>query len=149
MKGCEFYTPTEVVELLLLLIDPKEGMSILDPTVCSGRMLIRSKKYVQDSGGVPRNLELAGQEHAGERQEDRPDVCAVHGGVSRSNPFGSKLAPTLAAFHQLLFISFPLSPARILCSVLNGNGHAAAPERPVCVAGLVSDGPQPDAVVTR
>ena len=35
-KGGEFYTPTEVVELLVLLIDPKEGMSILDPTVGSG-----------------------------------------------------------------------------------------------------------------
>ncbi len=61
-KGGEFYTPTEVVELLVLLIDPKEGMSILDPTVGSGGMLIRSKKYVQEIGGDPRNLELAGQE---------------------------------------------------------------------------------------
>ena len=61
-KGGEFYTPTEVVELLVLLIDPKEGMSILDPTVGSGGMLIRSKKYVQETGGDPRNLELAGQE---------------------------------------------------------------------------------------
>ena len=39
-KGGEFYTPTEVVELLVLLIDPKEGMSILDPTVGSGGMLM-------------------------------------------------------------------------------------------------------------
>ena len=61
-KGGEFYTPTEVVELLVLLIDPKEGMSILDPTVGSGGMLIRSKKHVQEIGGDPRNLELAGQE---------------------------------------------------------------------------------------
>ena len=61
-KGGEFYTPTEVVELLVLLIDPKEGMSIRDPTVGSGGMLIRSKKYVQETGGDPRNLELAGQE---------------------------------------------------------------------------------------
>ena len=61
-KGGEFYTPTEVVELLVLLIDPKEGMSILDPTVGSGGMLIRSKKHVQETGGDPRNLELAGQE---------------------------------------------------------------------------------------
>jgi len=36
--------------------------SILDPTVGSGGMLIRSKKHVQEIGGDPRNLELAGQE---------------------------------------------------------------------------------------
>jgi type I restriction enzyme M protein len=35
-KGGEFYTPTEVVNLLTNLIDPKEGMSIYDPTVGSG-----------------------------------------------------------------------------------------------------------------
>ena len=37
-------------------------MIIDDPTVGSGGMLIQSKQYVQETGGDPRNLELAGQE---------------------------------------------------------------------------------------
>ena len=61
-KGGEFFTPPEVVRLNVLLIDPKEGMSIDDPAVGSGGMLIQSKQYVQETGGDPRNLELAGQE---------------------------------------------------------------------------------------
>ena len=61
-KGGEFYTPSEVVRLLVQIIEPKEGMSIDDPACGSGGMLIQSKQYVQETGGDSRNLELAGQE---------------------------------------------------------------------------------------
>ena len=61
-KGGEFFTPAEVVRLLVQIIEPREGMSIDDPTVGSGGMLIQSKQYVLETGGDPRNLELAGQE---------------------------------------------------------------------------------------
>jgi len=61
-KGGEFYTPSEVVRLLVQLIEPREGMAVDDPTCGSGGMLIQSKQYVQEVGGDSRNLELAGQE---------------------------------------------------------------------------------------
>lgn len=61
-KGGEFYTPAEVVRLMVQLIEPKEGMAVYDPTCGSGGMLIQSKQYVQEVGGDSRNLELAGQE---------------------------------------------------------------------------------------
>ena len=43
-KGGEFYTPSEVVNLLVRLIKPKSKMRIYDPTCGSGGMLIQSKK---------------------------------------------------------------------------------------------------------
>jgi type I restriction enzyme M protein len=61
-KGGEFYTPSEVVRMMVQLIEPQEGMSIDDPCAGSGGMLIQSKQYVQETGGDSRNLELAGQE---------------------------------------------------------------------------------------
>lgn len=61
-KGGEFYTPAEVVQMLVRLIEPQEGMTIYDPCAGSGGMLIQSKQYVQEIGGNSRNLELAGQE---------------------------------------------------------------------------------------
>ncbi len=61
-KGGEFYTPSEVVRLLVQLIEPTEGMAVDDPTCGSGGILIQSKQYVQEVGGDSRNLELAGQE---------------------------------------------------------------------------------------
>ena len=64
-KGGEFYTPAEVVRTLVQIIEPAEGMSICDPTVGSGGMLIQSHEYVREIGGDPRNLELSGQDDNG------------------------------------------------------------------------------------
>jgi len=61
-KGGEFYTPSKVVELIVKLIKPEEGMRICDPTVGSGGMLIQSVDYIKSKGGNPRNLTLHGQE---------------------------------------------------------------------------------------
>ncbi|OMD62992.1 type I restriction endonuclease subunit M [Paenibacillus odorifer] len=61
-KGGEFYTPSKVVELIVQLIKPEEGMRICDPTAGSGGMLIQSVDYIKSKGGNPRNLTLHGQE---------------------------------------------------------------------------------------
>ncbi|MBI5192604.1 MAG: type I restriction-modification system subunit M [Nitrospirae bacterium] len=61
-KGGEFYTPAQVVRLLVTLLKPQEGMEIYDPTVGSGGMLIQSLQYVEEHGQNPRNLMLYGQE---------------------------------------------------------------------------------------
>jgi type I restriction enzyme M protein len=61
-SGGNFFTPKEIVRLLVNLVEPKEGMSICDPTCGSGGMLIESMKYVAHHGGNPRNLVLEGQE---------------------------------------------------------------------------------------
>lgn len=64
-KGGEFYTPAQVVRLLVQLLKPKMGMSIYDPTVGSGGMLIQSAQYVEEEGQYARNLTLAGQDANG------------------------------------------------------------------------------------
>jgi len=61
-KGGEFYTPSEVVNLLVHLIKPHEGMRIYDPTVGSGGMLIQSKHYLASHGQNDSNISLYGQE---------------------------------------------------------------------------------------
>ena len=61
-KGGEFYTPRGVVNLIIELLKPEEGMSICDPTAGSGGMLIYTAQYVEKQGGNPRNLVLHGQE---------------------------------------------------------------------------------------
>ena len=64
-KGGEFYTPRPVVQLMVRLVDPQDGMAIYDPCSGSGGMLIYAHKHVADNGGDPRNLVLAGQENNG------------------------------------------------------------------------------------
>ena len=61
-KGGEFYTPSEVVWLLVSLLKPAAGMKIYDPTVGSGGMLIQTRNYLIDKDDNPRNLSLYGQE---------------------------------------------------------------------------------------
>ncbi len=64
-KGGEFYTPRPVVQLMVRLVDPQEGMAIYDPCSGSGGMLIYTHKHVADNGGDASNLVLAGQENNG------------------------------------------------------------------------------------
>ena len=64
-KGGEFYTPRPVVQLMVRLVDPEEGMAIYDPCSGSGGMLIYARNHVADNGGDPTNLVLAGQENNG------------------------------------------------------------------------------------
>jgi type I restriction enzyme M protein len=64
-KGGEFYTPRDVVRLMVRILKPTEGMRIYDPCVGSGGMLILSKQYVEENGGNPRNLRLYGQDTNG------------------------------------------------------------------------------------
>ena len=61
-KGGEFRTPEKVVDLVVELLAPKEGMRICDPTCGSGGMLLGCAQYVARHGGNPRNLSLYGQE---------------------------------------------------------------------------------------
>ena len=61
-KGGEFYTPREVVRLIVELLRPGEGMRICDPTAGSAGMLIYTAQYVSERGGDTRNLALHGQE---------------------------------------------------------------------------------------
>lgn len=61
-KGGEFYTPGQVVNLLVTLLKPQQGMEVYDPTVGSGGMLIQSWQYVEEHGQNTDDLALFGQE---------------------------------------------------------------------------------------
>lgn len=61
-KGGEFYTPSEVVQLLVSLLKPHAGMRIYDPTAGSGGMLVQTRNYLAKHGENPSNLSLYGQE---------------------------------------------------------------------------------------
>ena len=50
---------------MVRILRPAEGMSIYDPTVGSGGMLIQSSQYVDEQGGNGRNLVLHGQDSDG------------------------------------------------------------------------------------
>lgn len=61
-KGGEFYTPKQVVRLIVECLEPTEGMSIYDPTCGSGGMLLAAFHHLERHGKNPRALSLFGQE---------------------------------------------------------------------------------------
>ena len=61
-KGGEFYTPNEVVKVLVNILEPSEETAIYDPTVGSGGMLIEAKSYVQARYGDVSKMSFYGQE---------------------------------------------------------------------------------------
>ena len=64
-KGGEFYTPAEVVRLLVQLTKPEAGNEIYDPTAGSGGFLIQAHQYVEEHGQDPNDLALYGQDSNG------------------------------------------------------------------------------------
>ena len=62
-KGGEFYTPKQVVRLLVECLDPTPGESVYDPTCGSGGMLLEAAEYVREYYQEdPSSLLLFGQE---------------------------------------------------------------------------------------
>ncbi|MBA1332617.1 N-6 DNA methylase [Candidatus Endoriftia persephone str. Guaymas] len=64
-KGGEFYTPAEVVRLLVQLTKPKAGNEVYDPTAGSGGFLIQAHQYIEEQGQNADDLALYGQDSNG------------------------------------------------------------------------------------
>jgi len=61
-RAGEFYTPREVVKVLVEVLKPEEGFEVYDPCCGSGGMLIESYYHLVRAGKDPKKLFLFGQE---------------------------------------------------------------------------------------
>lgn len=61
-KAGEFFTPREVVNLLVGILEPQPGESVYDPTCGSGGMLVATINKLREAGQDHRTLRLYGQE---------------------------------------------------------------------------------------
>jgi len=61
-KAGEFFTPRQIVRLLIRILDPQPGEAVYDPAAGSGGMLVETINTVRDHGGDTRTLRLYGQE---------------------------------------------------------------------------------------
>ncbi|MDP8218063.1 MAG: N-6 DNA methylase [Candidatus Theseobacter exili] len=58
----QFYTPQEVVDVIVSYLKPQKGCSLYDPTCGSGGFLINAAKYIKRNTGKQKNIRLFGQE---------------------------------------------------------------------------------------
>lgn len=91
-KGGEFFTPREVVQLMVNITRPKAGMKICDPTCGSGGMLIVSRRYVESHKGNPKDLVLDGQESNYGNLAMCKMNMVLHGIVDFNITYGNTLA---------------------------------------------------------
>lgn len=75
-RAGQFFTPREVVELIVEILDPHDYESVYDPTCGSGGMLIASAGFLKARGKKGYSLQLYGQE-----------AVADTAGVARMNLF--------------------------------------------------------------
>ena len=96
-KGGEFFTPSEVSELLSRLVKPEENDRIYDPTCGSGSLLIKAYKKVP-SGKV----QLYGQERNGQTQSLCRMNMFLHGIDDAKITWGDTLSNPLHLEHDKL-----------------------------------------------
>ena len=61
-KAGEFFTPPEVVDTLVRMLEPRPGDTIYDPTGGSGGMLVHAAEYLRDQGHLATNARYFAQE---------------------------------------------------------------------------------------
>jgi len=61
-RAGEFYTPREIIKIMIEILDPDEGAEIYDPCAGSGGMLIFSHLHLLEKKRDPKNVFLYGQE---------------------------------------------------------------------------------------
>ena len=74
--AAEFYTNRTVVRLMTLIMDPKPGESVYDPTCGSGGLLLNCALQLKQKGEEYRSLKLYGQE-----------INAITSSIARMNMF--------------------------------------------------------------
>lgn len=61
-KAGEFFTPSEVVDILIRILEPRAGDTVYDPTCGSGGMLVHSADFLQEHGHDKSQIRYYGQE---------------------------------------------------------------------------------------
>lgn len=108
-KGGEFYTPREVVRLMVELVKPEAGQRIYDPCCGSGGMLIAAKEFVEQHRGDAVNLAFYGQDS----NDSAWAICKMNmllhdlpgGGIERDDVLANPLhvdGGELMKFHRVL-----------------------------------------------
>ncbi len=58
----QFYTPQEVVDIIVRYLKPQKGETVYDPTCGSGGFLLNAAKYARESFDTQKSIRLFGQE---------------------------------------------------------------------------------------
>ncbi len=111
----QFYTPPEIVELMVRYLNPQKGMKVYDPTCGSAGFLIKAADHVIEMQGDAKGLRLYGQETVWTTWAIATMNIMLHGlegeiqqGDTIINPKFKKSDATLETF-DIALANFPFS----------------------------------------
>lgn len=109
----EYYTPANIVRVLVEILQPYEGR-VYDPCCGAGGMFIQSAKFVESHQGRTSGLSIFGQEDNANTWKLAHMNLAIHAlegdlGPGRGNTFLNDLHPTLRADYILANPPFNMS----------------------------------------
>ena len=117
-RGSHYFTPSDMVRLMVGAAAPQDGHRVLDPVCGSGGLLVESHRYVRERVGLNPALSLSGKEqHAHTSQVARMNL-AVRGITARIFPPGDSLAAPEPDPYDIVLANLPF------------NQHDWAPEDP-------------------
>ncbi|MFI1764418.1 N-6 DNA methylase [Streptomyces sp. NPDC020800] len=118
-RGSHYFTPGDMVRLMVGAAAPQDGHSVLDPVCGSGGLLVESHRYVRERVGLNPTMSLQGKDqHAHTSQVARMNL-AVRGIEARVFPPRDSLATPEPDRHDIVLANLPF------------NQHDWAPERQV------------------
>lgn len=113
----QFYTPQEVVDIIVRYLKPQIGNTIYDPTCGSGGFLINAAKYIKQETGNQKNVRLFGQEDVWNTWAIANINMVLHGldaqikkGDTLKDPkFTEEEKPLIIKTFDLVMANFPFS----------------------------------------
>ncbi|MFP8883184.1 N-6 DNA methylase [Streptomyces mangrovi] len=109
-KDGHYFTPPDIVRLMVAAAAPQDGQRVLDPVCGSAGLLIEAARQVSESlGGLHPNLALTGQDlHAGTLQIARMNLSA-HGLAGHIGPAVNSLEKPSDSLYDIVLANPPFN----------------------------------------
>ncbi len=108
-RGSHYFTPGDVVRLMVGAVAPQDGHRVLDPVCGSGGLLVGSHRYVHQRVGLNPAMSLHGREqHAHTSQVARMNL-AVRGIEAHVFPPGDSLAAPEPEPYDIVLANLPFN----------------------------------------
>lgn len=88
----QYYTPAEVTQLMVRLLDPADGLTVYDPAAGTGALLVQAAEQVREQGADVFRSAVAGQETEGRIWALAKLNLVLHGIPSTALELGDTLA---------------------------------------------------------
>ncbi|MFJ1897240.1 MULTISPECIES: N-6 DNA methylase [unclassified Streptomyces] len=108
-RGSHYFTPRDIVRLMVGLAAPQDGHRVLDPVCGSGGLLVESHRYVREHVGLHPTMSLQGKEQHAHTSHVASMNLAVRGIEALIFPPGDSLAEPETNPYDIILANLPFN----------------------------------------